>query len=104
MSVLSVNVGRFGLPAQVEAADPMHTDEAARHLLTAYLNVLAEAWRGRLETRMTQACNARGLARLRFSSGPSAGRYLVDQPDGEQPSSMIVNGCSHCGGVLGRKL
>ena len=38
-------------------------------------------WRTRLEADLTG--DLRALAQLRSASGPSAGRYLTDHPDGE---------------------
>lgn len=83
LAARGVTVGRFGLPAERAAADPLRTSMPARHLMSAYAGVLATVRRARLEKWLRSAGDRRSMARLRSSSGPSAGRYLINRPDGE---------------------
>ena len=76
-----VVIGRFGLPAAVEAPDALRTLAPARHLMQAYLAALAQ--RREVRVRAELSGDERALSCFRSSGGPSAGCFLVDHPDGD---------------------
>ena len=76
-----VVIGRFGLPG-TEAPNALKTNAPARHLMSAYLEVLSE--RREASLRATLQGRPRALAQFLSCGGPSAGIHLIDSPQGEE--------------------